>query len=141
MSIDCLKDYVSPVCAAFSLIVAIFVAYMEWLRPVRIRASWFVWRDSQGIHIWLNLWNSGPIPTNVVRVSCRVLEEWLSPTTRGFLDSIAPGAARTVQFDVPGRGSDDKIVFSAEIMYTARSGFEKWHKKNLKAPIHVEGGF
>ena len=131
-------EYVSPICAAFSLMVALFVAYMEWLRPVRVRASWFAWPDSQGIHIWLNMWNSGPVPTNIVMVRFCVRGQYVMPTTRGFLDAIAPGATRTVEFIIRDQESADTIVFSAEIVYTARSGFKRWRKENLIAPVWKE---
>jgi hypothetical protein len=131
-------EYISPACAAFSLMVAVFVAYVEWLRPVRIRPSWFAWRDSQGIRIWLNMWNSGPVPTNVVMVRFRVGGQYLPSSTRGFLDSIPPGATRTVEFAIRDHQSADTIVFSAEIVYTARSGFKRWRKEKVIAPVWKE---
>lgn len=60
------------------------------------------------------------------------------PLTRGFLDSIAPGATRTVEFVIRDQESADQIVFSAEIVYTARSGFKRWRKEDVRAPVWRE---
>lgn len=131
-------NYVSLICSSFSLIVSLFVAYMQWLRPAKIRANWFSWLDNQEIHVWLNLWNSGPIPINVVKVRFCIRGQYVMPITKGFIDAIAPRAARTLEFVVRDQKPEDQITFSAEILYAAPSGFKRWRKANVIASVWKE---
>jgi len=80
----------------------------------------------------------GPVPTNIVLVSFRLGDQLLVPSTRGYLDFVGPGSARTIQIDLPGRQKAETFTFSAKIVYTTRYGFRQWSKRNAIATVWKE---